>query len=102
MPWGFYPAAVQREYWVHNLEHGGIVLLYNCASGCQADVDHLRAIFSSTTPDQFNEVRMIVTPDPLMPRRFAAVAWGYRWQGDTVDEAAIRCFIAARYDKAPE
>jgi Protein of unknown function (DUF3105) len=101
-PWGYYPTAVRREYWVHNLEHGGIVLLYNCATGCTADVDHLRAIMTATPPDQFNEVRILITADNAMPHKFAAVAWGYRWQGDTVDEAAIRCFIGARYDKGPE
>jgi hypothetical protein len=37
-----------------------------------------------------------------MPHKVAAVAWGWRWQGDAVDMPAMRCFIDARYDRAPE
>src|SRR5690242_14376423 len=33
-PWDMYTTQVPREKWVHNLEHGGIVLLYNCPTGC--------------------------------------------------------------------
>src|SRR5262249_30025704 len=29
-PWGVHTSIVPREWWVHNLEHQGIVLLYNC------------------------------------------------------------------------
>jgi hypothetical protein len=101
-PWNVYPTPVPRGYWVHNMEHGGIILLYNCPTDCPDDVAKLVAIVNSRMPDQFGEVRLLVTPDPLMPRRFAALAWGYRWQGDAVDTAAIQCLINARYDRAPE
>jgi hypothetical protein len=109
-PWGIF--TVPRETWVHNLEHGGIVLLYNCPSacdtdagctdGCDADVQKLIAIRGGRKPDLFNEVRVLITPDSLMPHKFAAIAWGWRWQGEAVDAAEINCFIDARYDKAPE
>jgi Protein of unknown function (DUF3105) len=99
-PWGVF--TVQREQWVHNLEHGGIVLLYNCPAGCDPDVQKLIALRGRRKADQFNEVRILITPDSLMPRKFAAIAWGWRWQGDAVDESEINCFIDARYDKAPE
>ena len=101
-PWGFYPTEQRREYWVHNLEHGAVVMLFNCPGGCPNDSAHLQAIMTSTPPDRYNEQRFIITPDSAMPHRFAAIAWGYRWQGDTIDETAIRCFISARYDMAPE
>jgi hypothetical protein len=100
--WQVYTDPIPPEYFVHNLEHGGIVLLYNCPTGCDADVQHLRAIMLGTPPDKFNEVRMMITPYGPMTHTFAALAWGYRWQGDVVDEATIRCFINARYDMAPE
>ncbi len=100
--WGTYPTPLPRERWVHNLEHGGVVLLYNCPDGCADDVAQLKAIKNGMRPDRYNEVRIIITPDPLMPRRFAAVAWGFRWQGDSLDTGVAQCFIAARYDRAPE
>jgi hypothetical protein len=101
-PWGAYPAGLPRERWVHNLEHGGIVLLYNCPAGCDDVVGALTTLWQSTPPDRFNEQRFLLLPDQAMPKKVAAVAWGWRWQGDAVDSAAIRCFIDARYDRAPE
>jgi hypothetical protein len=101
-PWGAYPNGLPRERWVHNLEHGGVVLLYHCPTGCDDVVPALTALLNATPPDRFNEVRILITPDSLMPRKVAAVAWGFRWQGDAVDANAIRCFIDARYDRAPE
>jgi hypothetical protein len=100
--WGNYTMPLVPERWVHNLEHGGVVLLYNCPSGCANDVAALTAIKNGLRPDKFGARRVIITPFPGMPRPFAAVAWNWRWQGDTVDAQAINCFIAARYDKAPE
>jgi Protein of unknown function (DUF3105) len=101
-PWGAYPGGLPRERWVHNLEHGGVVLLYNCPSGCDDVVAALTALRDATPPDRFNEQRLLIVPDAAMPHRVAAVAWGWRWQGDAVDAAALRCFIDARYDRAPE
>jgi hypothetical protein len=87
---------------VHNLEHGGVVLAYNCPAGCDDVVAELTALWQSTPPDRFNEQRLLVLPDTAMPHKVAAIAWGWRWQGETVDTAAVRCFIDARYDRAPE
>jgi hypothetical protein len=102
VPWGPYPNGLPRERWVHNLEHGGIVLLYNCPSGCDDVVGELTTIYSATPVDRFNEQRILIVPDTLMPHKVAALAWRWRWQGDAVDMATIRCFINARYDRAPE
>jgi hypothetical protein len=101
-PWGDYPTELPRERWVHNLEHGGVVLLYNCPLGCEDIHQQLVAIRNGTRPDRYNSVRILVTPDSVMPHKVAAVAWLWRWQGDSVDMNAIQCFIQSRYDRAPE
>lgn len=101
-PWGPTSEVVRPEQWVHNLEHGAVVLLYNCPSGCPDVVNQLVAIRNGTPPDRFNEQRILITADPLMPHKVAAVAWGYRWQGDKVDAATVSCFIKARYDHGLE
>jgi hypothetical protein len=87
---------------MHNLEHGGVALLYNCPTGCDDVIGALTTLYQSTLPDQFNEQRILIVPDAQMPHRVAAVAWGWRWQGDAVDAPTMRCFIDARYDRAPE
>ncbi|HXU69635.1 MAG TPA: DUF3105 domain-containing protein [Polyangia bacterium] len=101
-PWQPYPDGLPRERWVHNLEHGGIVLLYNCPGGCDDVVGELTALWQATPPDRYNEQRVLIVPDSAMPHKVAAIAWGWRWQGESVDSGAIRCFMDARYDRAPE
>ncbi len=102
MPWGLQSSTIAPEYWVHNLEHGGIVELYNCPQGCDADVQALVALMNGRPPDQFGEHRFIITAEASLPRRFAVVAWLWRWQGDAIDFDTIDCFIKRRYDRAPE
>jgi Protein of unknown function (DUF3105) len=101
-PWGVAPAPVQREQWVHNLEHGGIVFLYNCPSGCDDDVQAMTNVLVTRPVDQFNEVRILITPDTLMPHSLAAIAWGWRWQSESWDDKTVECFIDQRYDKGRE
>jgi len=108
-PWGVHPEVVQREWWVHNLEHQGIVLLYDCPGGdggavdaCPSDIDQLIAIRNGRQPDVFNEVRILITPDPLLKTRFAAIAWDWVWTGDTLDVNTVNCFIDTRYGRGPE
>jgi hypothetical protein len=128
--WGFHQEVVPREWWVHNLEHGGVVLLWNCPSqdaadpspplcndagigeyfpadeGCPTEIIELQQIYSQQPPDnwfdQFTETRILLTADPLLPKRFAAVAWDWVWMADTLDVAAVKCFVAARYGRGPE
>jgi hypothetical protein len=100
--YGSFPDGLPREEWMHNLEHGGVVLLYNCPAGCDDEVQRMEAIRNGRHPDEWNEVRILIVPDALMPHKFAAVAWNYRWQGDVLDDDAVSCFIDARYDRGPE
>jgi hypothetical protein len=123
-PWGVHSEIVPREWWVHNLEHGGIVLLYNCpwpgdsgmpgqADGgppvpndCTTDIDTIAAFYANGPVDnwydQFSETRILVTPDPLLPGRFAAIAWDWVFLFDAIDPTAVQCFIDARYGNGPE
>ncbi len=100
--WEFFSTPLNAELWVHNLEHGGIVFLYNCPNGCQATIDQLQAIKNGRHPDQFNEQRILATPWKTLSTPLAVVAWNYLWMGDVADPTFINCFIDARYDQAPE
>jgi hypothetical protein len=91
-------------FWVHNLEHGAVVLTYNCPAGCandvarmQAFIDHLPADCGSAPPR-----RTILVPDPDLDVRFAASSWGFTLKGDCFDEAAFGAFVAAHYGNGPE
>jgi hypothetical protein len=108
-PWGVHPEEVPREWWVHNLEHQGIVLLYNCPGGdagavnaCPNEIAQLQLVHDGRQPDLFGEVRILITPDSELPARFAAVAWDWAYVADSLDRTAIDCFVAARYGRGPE
>ena len=86
---------VRTERWVHNLEHGGVVLLYHCNDDCETDVQSLRDFVAS-------HPRTLLTSYAALPQRFAAVAWEHRIVSECLDLAAIERFYAARVDHGPE
>lgn len=95
--WGIHSTAVARGTWVHNLEHGGIVLLYNC-SDCDAEVAMLRDVMMERP-----ELRVMLTEDPeLTESRFAAVAWTWSYPFDDIDETSLLCFLDQHEGHAPE
>jgi hypothetical protein len=100
--WQEYGSPIARGYWVHNLEHGGIVVLYR-PDAPAAVVASLTAAFRSIPVDPAcGHPRALLVPDPLIPRLTAAVAADYVLLSDTVDAQAIRDFAVARRNHAPE
>lgn len=112
--WGvFLDEAVPPELWVHNLMHGGIVMLVACpppaADGGASPGDDcaeaervFRDFYAAQPKDKYDEVRMLVTRYPALKTKTALVAWGFSWSGELPDDALLRCFSAARYGKGPE
>jgi hypothetical protein len=69
--------VIPRGYWVHNLEHGAIVLLHR-PDAPAAVVAAVRAAYVAIPDDpECGHKRALVTPDPLLGPVFAAVAWNY-------------------------
>ena len=100
--WAEYSQVIPRGYWVHNLEHGGIIVLYRPdapAEVIRQITDAYRAI-----PDDplCGHKRAALVPDPQLPRLTAVVAADYALPGDTVDAAAVRAFAVARRGHGPE
>jgi hypothetical protein len=95
--WGVQSTPLRPERWVHNLEHGGVVLLYRCEAGCSAELEMLKSFVAS------HERTILTEYAPLpMPARFAAVAWGYRLVSDCLDLRAFQAFYAEHFDQGPE
>lgn len=96
-----------RGYYVHNAEHGGIVLLYRCDAGCPDVVAQLLDTARRMAPDPLCTSpitkRVIVAPDPLLPDgvQVAAVAWNHAYTASCYD-SYIDTFARAHYAKAPE
>jgi hypothetical protein len=94
--------VVARPYWVHNLEHGAIVLVYRPDAGA-GTIAALRDAYAAIPPDPAcGHRRALMTADPLLPRPVAAVAADWLLMADTVDRAAILAFANARRGRGPE
>jgi hypothetical protein len=103
--WGRYrehPSALARGYWVHNVEHGAVVLLYRPDAPSEV-VDLLRAAYQALPPDpRCGHTRALLTPDPLLAPPFAVVAADFVLTCTGVNAAAIGGFATAQRGRAPE
>jgi hypothetical protein len=86
--------------WVHNLEHGGLVLLYSCDKGAcdtDADIQQLRD-FSAGFPTSAvcgippGVVGPVVARFEQMPTRYAALVWDRALYLDTLDARTVYDF----------
>jgi hypothetical protein len=92
---------------IHNLEHGGIVILYNCPNGtdCTTLKNKLQNYVQNLAPaePQFNEVKLVLTPySKGMQKKVALIAWDYIEFLDGYDQDAITKFYENHVDQGPE
>ena len=92
---GVYAEELEDARWVHNLEHGGVVLLYRCPEGCPKEVAQLEQFVK-------DHPRTILTPYAALPTRFAAVAWEYRMLNGCVDMPSLERFYEQHFNRARE
>jgi hypothetical protein len=101
-----YDAPIPRGFWVHAMEHGAIVLAYNCPSGCDAEVAALQAFVDARPVDPLCAPsvrrRVVIVPDPQLDVRFAAAAWGWALKSNCFDLGMLAPFYDAHYAQAPE
>jgi hypothetical protein len=98
-PWGVSREPILAEIFVHNLEHGGIVISHDCPAGCAETITKLEALVNSYPS------KVLLMPYPGLAdtgHPIALTAWGKLAYVDTVDEGFIRSFIARFKDKGPE
>jgi len=86
--WGVHDLPIPLELQVHNLEHGGVIVQYNCPEPCPELVAKLRAVVERHDP-------AILAPYPLMEHPIALTAWGRIDLLDQFDEERIVRFLEA-------
>lgn len=110
VPWQTIATAssplVEGQY-IHNLEHGGIAILYDCPSGpdCTTLRNQLENYVKNLAPREptFNEVKIVMSPYSRgMQKKVALVAWDYIQFLDGYDQNAITRFYENHVDKGPE
>jgi len=105
-----FSTAVPRGYYVHDLEHGAVVLLHRCellgGGDCTPVLEALRQTAASL-PDDARcsggvRVRTVITPDPLIAEPIVAVSWGFIYRAQCVDLPSLKAFASAHYAQGPE
>jgi hypothetical protein len=102
--YGVYDFALPRGYWVHNLEHGSVVVSYNCEDGCPDELVAAKTWLASLAPDAQclgQATRVLLLPDPLLDVRWAASSWGWTLRADCFDAEAFLDFYVSHAGKPP-
>ncbi|HEV2012713.1 MAG TPA: DUF3105 domain-containing protein [Candidatus Dormibacteraeota bacterium] len=105
-PWKTIDTLVAGQF-VHNLEHGGIAILYNCPSGtdCTSLKNQLTDYINKLAPLEptYGEVKIVMTPYTRgMQKKVALVAWHYVEFLDAYNQNAITQFYENHVDQGPE
>jgi hypothetical protein len=115
---GVYTNQVPAEYWVHNLEHGYTVVLYNCPATkpCPDDVKALQKWYQGLKPESqpadcatapatgipFGYPKVLVLPWNDMDVPFAAVSWDYYLPLDKLNVSKVQQFYDNHKGKGNE
>jgi hypothetical protein len=99
--WEMYDDPIPPEVFVHNLEHGGIVLLYRCDAPCPIVAD-LRDLYRTFPNAKNGKVKMVVAPDPKINTPFAILAWTWLDELPGFDRERLLSFYRAHVDRGPE
>ena len=104
-----YTTPVPREMYVHDLEHGAIVLAYRCDGACPEVVEALAEVFDEAAADPLclsagagPKARLVLTPDADLDTPIAAAAWGATYTATCIDKASLAAFVVEAYGKGPE
>ena len=87
------------EQVVHNLEHGHVVIAYDCAklADCTSAKTQIRQLV-----ERYRNWKVTAVPRQNADAALALTAWGWLDTLDNFDEARITAFINARRDRGPE
>lgn len=101
-----YTEPVARGNYVHSMEHGAIVVAYDCTD-CDDEIAEAAAWMDTLPEDpscaQYGRKRRVVlTPDPLLDVRWAAASWGYTLRSDCFEPSVFTDFAVAHINRGPE
>jgi hypothetical protein len=105
-----YDYAIPRGFYVHSLEHGGVVITYSCTH-CADEVASARELVETLGIDPLccaggscgdASNRMTLTPDPGIPTAWAASAWGTSLTADCFEPEVFEAFAEMYRGAGPE
>jgi hypothetical protein len=109
IPTRFYGSSdtTEPQGWIHNLEHGMMVVLYRCPEGCDEAAQGSLAAVQGQLPASplcgFPATStVVVTRFDQLPTPYAVVVWDRVLFLPTLDMAAITTFHEQSADRGPE
>ncbi len=93
---------VPEGSWVHNLEHGAIVLLFKCEDECEIRIDQIQDLYDRLPDGAFGQVKLVASPYERSSTEFTVLAWGWQEDLDQFDAGRIERFYRDLVDRGPE
>jgi hypothetical protein len=101
-----YATPVPWGHLVHALEHGAVIVVYNCPGGCPDEIAAAQAMLDAFPADPLCASppghRLILAPDPHLDVRWAATAWTWTIRAPCFDPAAFGAFLHDHYGMGGE
>ncbi len=104
---GFYEEAPADERLVHNLEHGHIVVYYNCtdltAIACDDLKDGIRqAMQAAGVTTNTRTLKIVAVPRPSMENMITYTSWGRIYRAESFARDEFLLFVEQNRNRAPE
>ncbi|MBF8282349.1 MAG: hypothetical protein A2W37_10930 [Chloroflexi bacterium RBG_16_63_12] len=104
---GFYDQAPPDEQLVHNLEHGHVIIWYNCGELTESQCSRLKSQIREVMASAGNSLitgtpKLVAVPRTEMETQVALTTWGRLDKFGAFDRQRILNFIKFFRDKAPE
>lgn len=101
-----YATPVPWGHLMHSMEHGAVVIVYNCPDGCADEVAAAQAMIDALPVDPGcvapTKRRVILAPDPTLDVRWAATAWTWTLRAPCFDAPVFSQFATEHYAKTVE
>lgn len=101
---GVYETTLDEEQWVHNLEHGYVVVLFDCADDCdEAFLAELTDLFLDAPQSSvFGTTKLVIAPYDGLPHLLTAIAWDRQLHLEQFDQDVLLDFYETYLDQGPE
>ena len=101
-PWGVYTQEVPEEVFLHNEEHGGVIITYK-PDLPKNQLKKLQKLFAPPYSNQdFKPNKAIVTPRSKNTKAIELASWRWTLSLGQYDEATITKFYLQHVGKSPE
>ncbi|MEK6642356.1 MAG: DUF3105 domain-containing protein [Planctomycetota bacterium] len=100
---GIYTNQIRAERWVHNLEHGQVVVLFDCSGDCpESLIQNFETLFDSVRLSKHGNKKLIVTRFEGLQVPIMAIAWDVQRDFQSFDLQGLIDFYDLRVDRGPE